>query len=49
LADNGARHVAIGPQLGAVIDVETDGNPSPSADGDDLLSSDDEDGVSIVP
>lgn len=50
LSDNGARHVAVGPRLGTVIDVEADGNPSTIADGDDvLLIPDDEDGVSIAP
>ncbi|WP_372895577.1 FG-GAP-like repeat-containing protein [Stieleria sp.] len=41
LADRGAYHVAAGPRLGATRDVETDGMPSPNADGDGP----DEDGV----
>lgn len=46
LAGNGARHFAIGPQLGAVRDPETDGQPSATAIGDDNSSlPDDEDGV----
>ena len=49
LADNGARHVPGGPMLGTVIDVEGDGNPSTLADGDDLLASDDEEGVTLPP
>ncbi|PAY17008.1 hypothetical protein CKO51_23520 [Rhodopirellula sp. SM50] len=41
IADRGAYHVATGPRLGATRDVETDGQPSPNADGDGA----DEDGV----
>jgi hypothetical protein len=45
-AGGGARHVAIGPYLGAARDVEADGQPSPGADGDDFdAGGDDEDGV----
>ncbi len=46
LVNNGARHV-INPDIymGAAIDAEPDGNPSVLADGDDLLTTDDEDGV----
>ncbi|MEM6979881.1 MAG: GEVED domain-containing protein, partial [Planctomycetota bacterium] len=40
-ADNGARHVASGPRLGATRDAELDAAPSTMADGD----GDDEDGV----
>jgi hypothetical protein len=47
LAGNGARHVPVGPQLGSSRDVEADGQPSASADGDDLSGTDDEDGVGI--
>ena len=47
LAQTGARHGATGPTLGATRDSETDGLPSAGADGDDLNTSDDEDGVSI--
>jgi hypothetical protein len=46
LASNGARHVAIGPQLGQLRDSEGDGQPTPLADGDDFLDgNDDDDGV----
>lgn len=41
-ANNGARHVATGPRLGATRDSEGDGAPSASADGDGA----DEDGIS---
>ena len=44
-ASNGASHVAMGPQLGALRDLESDGFPSANADGDDLNDQDDEDGV----
>ncbi|MBN1996409.1 T9SS type A sorting domain-containing protein [candidate division KSB1 bacterium] len=46
LANNGARHI-INPDIymGAAIDAEPDGNPAVLADGDDLLTTDDEDGV----
>ena len=46
LADDGARHIPIGPRLGAERDIELDGFVSAAADGDDndgIL--DDEDGV----
>jgi hypothetical protein len=49
-ASNGARHLLGGPLwLGAVVDPEPDGQPTPNADGDDLLGAvpDDEDGVSF--
>jgi hypothetical protein len=43
---NGARHVwSPNTCLGTAIDYENDGQPSASADGDDTLGSDDEDGV----
>jgi hypothetical protein len=51
LSENGARHssaAATGPMLGSIRDIETDGNPSSSASGDDTLpamGADDEDGV----
>ena len=35
LAQNGARHTAVGPRLGLLRDHEADGQPSPTADGDD--------------
>ncbi len=47
LANNGARHVIIpGYYLGAGVDAEIDGQPSPDADGDDTDSAaNDDDGV----
>ncbi|MCS7090885.1 MAG: GEVED domain-containing protein [Limisphaera sp.] len=52
LADNGARHlVSRDTYLGARADEESDGQPTPAADGDDLNpagSPDDEDGVWIT-
>ncbi|QDV40460.1 Calx-beta domain protein [Stieleria neptunia] len=46
IADDGAVHVAVGPQLGAQRDSEDDGIPSVDADGDDVDGlTDDEDGV----
>ena len=46
LADDGARHDASGPTLGANWDTEADGQPDPNARGDDNNGSlDDEDGV----
>lgn len=47
--DNGARHNAIGPALGALRDAESDGNQSGMADGDDMTNTDDEDGVLLPP
>jgi hypothetical protein len=50
LANNGARHVATGPMLGTVRDADTDGQPTPLADGDDLdRAPDDEDGLISIP
>jgi Ca2+-binding RTX toxin-like protein len=51
LASNGARHIhAFGtPQLGAGLDVETNGQPTADALGDDANVSDDEDGVVLPP
>ena len=47
-ANNGARHMAIGPLLGLVRDSEADGQPNTTATGDDIVGSpDDEDGVSF--
>ena len=43
--DNGARHLATGPRLGALRDEDADGPPTLGADGDDLLALGDEDGV----
>ena len=49
LASNGARHYRNGTTyLGTLVDTENDGQPSVNADGDDLLSSDDEDGVTFM-
>lgn len=47
---NGARHAAIGPLLGALRDIEPDGQPNPTATGDDNnpLGLNDEDGVMFL-
>ena len=46
LVDNGARHLKNpGIYLGSGVDEEEDGQPTAAADGDDLITSDDEDGV----
>ena len=46
LADGGAVHPIIaGLFMGSLVDAESDGQPSAIASGDDLLTSDDEDGV----
>lgn len=47
LASDGARHAVVsgGPVLGASVDAETEAYPSAAADGDDIHSDDDEDGV----
>jgi hypothetical protein len=46
LATDGARHQLILPlRLGDKVDAEIDGQPTATADGDDLNDSDDEDGV----
>lgn len=46
IADDGARHIATGPRLGAERDLEADGASSSAADGDDDAgANDDEDGV----
>lgn len=45
VASNGARHILGGNFLGASVDDELDGQPSVGATGDDILVSDDEDGV----
>ena len=44
-ADDGPRHAATGPTLGATRDAEADGQPTAAADGDDAAGADDEDGV----
>ncbi|MFK8112888.1 MAG: beta strand repeat-containing protein, partial [Rubripirellula sp.] len=48
LADDGARHIASGPSLGTGRDVETVGLTSAAASGDDMVGSDDEDGVTFA-
>ncbi len=47
-ANDGARHVIGGLQLGAAVDAETDGQPNASATGDDTSSADDENGISFT-
>ncbi|MCK5738597.1 hypothetical protein KAH55_05425, partial [bacterium] len=48
LASNGANHVVTpNLNLGATIDAEADGLPTPGADGDDLNATADEDGVTF--
>jgi hypothetical protein len=48
LAANGARHLAVGPTLGLLRDVERDARVSADALGDDNFKEDDEDGVRIL-
>jgi Ca2+-binding RTX toxin-like protein len=48
LASNGPYHTPTGPMLGANRDAEADGQPSASADGDDLSNINDEDGVTFA-
>jgi uncharacterized repeat protein (TIGR01451 family) len=50
LAGNGARHIVVpgSLQLGALVDTEADGQPTGGANGDDLATSDDEDGVAFT-
>lgn len=47
VSGNPARHTVVGgaPMLGTIIDAENDGQPNLAATGDDLNTSDDEDGV----
>lgn len=45
LADDGARHGVGALLLGATVDGEADGQPTPTANGDDLAGADDEEGV----
>jgi len=45
LASDGARHIITGPFLGASVDADADGQPTPNADGDDSDGTDDEDGI----
>ncbi|MBX3434587.1 MAG: S8 family serine peptidase [Pirellulales bacterium] len=49
LAQNGARHLKGNYYLGALIDAESDGQPSLAATGDDLAGFDDDDGITIAP
>lgn len=46
-ASNGARHGLSGLFLGSVFDVDEDGQPTATADGDDTDGSDDDDGISL--
>ena len=48
LASNGARHKNSPLFLGAQIDAEPDGQPSPGANGDDLANLADEDGIALA-
>ena len=46
LASDGARHFVVsGLHLGSAVDKEYDGQPNATATGDDLIATDDEDGV----
>ncbi|MBN1155019.1 PKD domain-containing protein, partial [candidate division KSB1 bacterium] len=50
LVNNGARHIIEqGFHLGVSIDAETDGQPTPLSDGDDVNATNDEDGVIMSP
>ncbi len=49
LSSDGARHLASVPRLGSSRDVDTDGQPTAGADGDDNAAVDDEDGVAFAP
>ncbi len=48
LAQNGPRHIRLGPTLGALRDAEVDGSPTSDALGDNLLGGADEDGVTFT-
>jgi hypothetical protein len=54
MAVDGPNHLmasptaGIGPILGSLIDAEADGQPSANCDGDDLATSDDEDGITAL-
>jgi len=49
LVDNGARHrIEAGWSLGALVDAETNGLPSPDASLDDSSGVDDEDGITFT-
>ena len=47
LAEDGARHITIGPMLGASRDADSDGTHSANADHDDANTDSDEDGVTF--
>ena len=50
LLPNGARHnIVPGVRMGILIDAEPNGQPNIPASGDDINTSDDEDGVTIPP
>ena len=50
LANGGPYHnIITGLKIGATEDAEADGVPSATANGDDLASSDDEDGFTVLP
>src|SRR5690606_17316898 len=49
LADGGAVHPIIaGLFMGSLVDAEEDGQPNATATGDDVQTSDDEDGVDVL-
>jgi hypothetical protein len=49
LANNGARHTIVPDfSLGATVDGDPDGQPNPTADGDDKNGTDDEDGITFL-
>ncbi|MCF8365111.1 MAG: hypothetical protein K9H16_04990, partial [Bacteroidales bacterium] len=49
LSSDGARHIIDGATyLGNAVDAEADGQPNASADGDDMMNLDDEDGVTFL-
>ncbi len=48
LREDGARHTVVGPQFGALRDLEPDGLPDANALGDDNDGLSDEDGVTFV-
>lgn len=47
---DGAAHIITDNlKIGSIIDADADGQPSNTANGDDILASDDEDGISVIP
>ncbi len=48
LVSDGARHLAVGPTLGSLRDIDSDGQQDGPALGDDTDGSDDEDGLLAV-